>query len=193
MKFSSISFFIRIRENFRGYSSFSGNPFNFADFPVPGTLLNGKNDIPTPTFLSSILTITGAIRSRDELVEDEDVREEMMEKKTVGEGFAMEVFGEEDDLAAVDGAAWCEWLVEDWWRGWWRRKVLAASMEDSRSDGSGHGGSRLTMRLMVVKIGFGDDDKVGGSSGKVGGDGIRVSEGFEGVEGATPDETPFSR
>lgn len=42
------------------------------------------------------------------------------------------------------------------------------------SDGGGHGGSRLTTRLMAVEIGFGSD-KVGGSGNKVGGDRIRVS------------------
>ncbi|KOM38691.1 hypothetical protein LR48_Vigan03g207300 [Vigna angularis] len=61
MKSSSISFFISIKENFSGRSSFSDDPLNFGDFSVLGTLLNGKNNVPTPTFLSSILTITGAI------------------------------------------------------------------------------------------------------------------------------------
>ncbi|WVZ21038.1 hypothetical protein V8G54_008360 [Vigna mungo] len=171
MKFSSISFFIRVRENLRGYSSFSGGPFNFADFLVPGTLLNGENDIPTPTFLSSILTITGG----SDLgliwgswagfsgckVEDEDAREEMMEKKTVGEGFAMEVSGEEDDLAAIDG--------------------LVVRMVATLGFGGVNGGFTVMVEddgdlwLMVVEIGFGGDGKVGDSSDKVGGDGIRVS------------------
>ncbi|KAG2389769.1 serine/threonine-protein kinase [Vigna angularis] len=61
LKSSSISFFISIRENFSGRSSFSGDPLNFGDFLAPGTLFNGVYDVPTPTFLSSILSVTGAI------------------------------------------------------------------------------------------------------------------------------------
>ncbi|WVY97255.1 hypothetical protein V8G54_029406 [Vigna mungo] len=64
MKSSSISFFVSVRENFSGRSSFSGDPLNFGDFPAPETLLNGENDVPTPAFLSSILTVTGARRVR---------------------------------------------------------------------------------------------------------------------------------
>ncbi|WVZ06798.1 hypothetical protein V8G54_020144 [Vigna mungo] len=101
-------------------------------------------------------------------VEDEDAREEMMEKKTVGEGFTMEVSGEEDDLAAIDGAAW-RWCVNC---GGGSLRTGGEDGGDARmtaicgSDGSRHGGSRLTTRLMVVEIGFGGDGKVGGSNDK---------------------------
>ncbi|WVY89361.1 hypothetical protein V8G54_034875 [Vigna mungo] len=98
MKFSSISFFISVRENFSGRSSFSGNPLNFGHFSVLGTLLNGENDVSTLAFISSILTAIGAIGFWGSVLgliwgscagfsecrlEYQDAREEMMEKKTL--------------------------------------------------------------------------------------------------------------
>ncbi|KOM38246.1 hypothetical protein LR48_Vigan03g162800 [Vigna angularis] len=70
----------------------------------------------------------------------------------------MKVFGEEDDPIAIDGAT----------------TPQSGSRGAACSDGGGHGGSQLTMRLMVVEIGF-SGDKVGGIGDKVNGDGITIS------------------
>ncbi|KOM54908.1 hypothetical protein LR48_Vigan10g080000 [Vigna angularis] len=190
MKSSSISFFISIRENFNGHSSFSNDPLNFGDFSTSGTLLNSENDIPTLAFLSSILTVMGlgfgsALISScrreggDDGEEDARAAEQFRLVKV-----AIEVSGEKYDLAAVvmrrrrKGFSWCGLVQVAHGEG------LPASMEDSQwwlkmtticgSDGGGHGGLRLTTRLMMVEIGFGGG-KVGRNGGKVGGDGFRVS------------------
>ncbi|WVZ15542.1 hypothetical protein V8G54_013108 [Vigna mungo] len=152
-----------------------------------GTLLNDENDVPTPTVNGSdwVLGLTshnddirflGFISRLDLGVEDENAREETMKKKTLAQ--RSDLGCEEDDLTVVDGvtttqsdsrgAAWC-WCVND---GGGSLRTGGEDGGDGRmmaicgSNGGGHGGSRLTMRLIVVEIGF--------SVGKVEGDGIRI-------------------
>ncbi|WVZ00981.1 hypothetical protein V8G54_027050 [Vigna mungo] len=76
MKSFLISFSVSVRENFSGRSSFSGDPLNFGDFPTLGHSATG--------FVVGLIwgSSTGFSECK---VEDEDAREDMMEKNMLSQ------------------------------------------------------------------------------------------------------------